>query len=489
MDPSVIVQSQHRIPDIATAVRQWLHGSAGKSRNTNTHTTASGAPSGASTAAELTTTTIATGTGAGAGAGAGAAAGNVAPAGGNSLESALVAAANLGLTPVVQALLEAWEGELDATAKAPLGRALHAAVVAGHAPVCELLLQTGASVDGGEGIAASDTKAVAVRFAQATPLMVAATEGHEDVCRILLAAKACVNAVANTTTAAGPESAIYCAAANGHAHIVTLLLDHGARQGIVGRPDGRTALAEAAAGGHHDVVKVLIAAGARVDERDVTGGTPLMDAAAAGSSRCMRLLIAAGASVHDVNDKGFGPLTCACAAGDVAAVAECLRLDANPNCLDDDGMTPLLAAVCSQVEALGGNKPRAEVNDTLFGSGHGALQRTQYFAMGVRAQCEAAVATIVSSLLKAGAKHAVADRHGTTPLMHAVARGWTSATKVLVDAGADLHDRDEVSETPCRLTLCVRLRICFLLFLPCSASRPLHSGVGHVSAGHCCSHW
>ena len=71
------------------------------------------------------------------------------------------------------------------------------------------------------------------------------------------------------------------AASAGHTDIVRLLIAHGADVNAQSS-SGNTPLMYACAGGHEEVVRVLLEAGAHVEDHNENGHTPLMEAASAG---------------------------------------------------------------------------------------------------------------------------------------------------------------------------------------------------------------
>jgi ankyrin repeat protein len=132
----------------------------------------------------------------------------------------------------------------------------------------------------------------------ATPLSIAAQEGHVEMVRFLLEKGAAIDVRTNyrgapLSTAAfyssptvvkllqekGPVDAVgatplYVAAQEGNVAVVKLLLEKGAA--IEARADdGSTPLATAAQHAHLDVVQLLVEKGATVDTKDNNGATPL----------------------------------------------------------------------------------------------------------------------------------------------------------------------------------------------------------------------
>uniref|UniRef100_A0A914X8U4 Uncharacterized protein n=1 Tax=Plectus sambesii TaxID=2011161 RepID=A0A914X8U4_9BILA len=94
------------------------------------------------------------------------------------------------------------------------------------------------------------------------------------------------------------------AASAGHFDIVKLLLAHGADSNAQSST-GNTPLMYACAGGHEDVVKALLESNADVEIRNENGHCPLMEAASAGHVNIAKYLVNAGASVQSVNAAEF----------------------------------------------------------------------------------------------------------------------------------------------------------------------------------------
>ena len=112
---------------------------------------------------------------------------------------------------------------------------------------------------------------VSVRnFQGATPLLVAAQNGHTDICGLLLARGSDVNQMEPTTK----MTALHCAAF----------------------------------GGHEAVVEALLSWGALVDPRALGGVTPLCIVCQGGHLACLLALLKAGASVSMAKDDGNLPI-------------------------------------------------------------------------------------------------------------------------------------------------------------------------------------
>lgn len=105
------------------------------------------------------------------------------------------------------------------------------------------------------------------------PLHLAATAGHVEVCRALLAHGARVNQRSTHAGACAGCTPLHAAVAGGHAPVVELLLSSGASPDLRDEA-GFTALHTASLAGHHGLVKRLLLAGAH-PEAYVAEHTPL----------------------------------------------------------------------------------------------------------------------------------------------------------------------------------------------------------------------
>ncbi len=160
-----------------------------------------------------------------------------------------------------------------------------------------------------------------------------------------------------------------------------------------------TALHKVAQKGRLDAIRVLLAEGASVHIKDTYGVTPLHDAAFKGHKDAVELLWANGANIDNTTTAGSTPLMDAAGCGHLEVVVFLLSKGANV-ATRANFKTPFL-------EASSG--------------GHTAIMKV---------------------LLEAGAN--VKDRFGswTTPLHNAAVRGDLEATKLLLNAGADVDAQD-----------------------------------------------
>ena len=198
----------------------------------------------------------------------------------------------------------------------------------GHEAVCHLLLQRGAEVNAevGPGFSA---------------LMAAVEMGKTPTVRLLLAAGADPNASrdflppdSRTGAADGRRrpapgargqggrelTCLMVAATAGHADVCRLLAGHGAALEACGLL-GLTALGLAAHGGRLDACQALLNAGADPNARDADGDTPLTLAAGEGRTDVCGLLLDGGADAEATNRAGHSALTLARDRQDVDTLA------------------------------------------------------------------------------------------------------------------------------------------------------------------------
>ena len=226
--------------------------------------------------------------------------------------------------------------------------ALHWAVQADDVNAAAALIKAGAKVT------------VANRLG-VTPLMLAATNGSSRMIDALLRA----GADANESSPEG-ETVLMTASRTGDPKAVALLLEAGAAVNGAESWRGETALMWAAAENHAAVVKILIDHGASRDAPSRAlkfpnvrynlathatlpppqgGFTALMFAARQGALDAARALVDAGANPDLQDPDGTPALTVAIVNGHHDVARLLLEHGANPNVADTAGMTPLYAAV------------------------------------------------------------------------------------------------------------------------------------------------
>lgn len=149
-----------------------------------------------------------------------------------------------------------------------------------------------------------------------TPLMEAASAGHVDIVRLLIAHGADVNAQSTS----GRIECVY-----------TELTSPPYRSKLIPRRClGNTPLMYGCAGGHEEVVRVLLEAGANVEDHNENGHTPLMEAASAGHVPVAKILLEHGAGINThSNEFKESALTLACYKGHLDMVRFLLEAGAD----------------------------------------------------------------------------------------------------------------------------------------------------------------
>ncbi|XP_043274119.1 ankyrin repeat domain-containing protein 50 isoform X3 [Venturia canescens] len=220
----------------------------------------------------------------------------------------------------------AWGGHTQVHSQPTLSSRNHETVRSASKVVVTILLERGAAVDH------QDKDGM-------TPLLVAAFEGHRDVCELLLEYEADVDHCDATG-----RTPLWAAASMGHGSVVALLLFWGCYVDSIDN-EGRTVLSVAAAQGGTDVVKQLLDRGLDEQHRDNSGWTPLHYAAFEGHIDVCEALLEAGAKVDEADNDGKGALMLAAQEGHVSLVERLLDQHAAP--IDQhahDGKTALRLA-------------------------------------------------------------------------------------------------------------------------------------------------
>ncbi|EFI51329.1 ankyrin repeat domain-containing protein [Afipia felis] len=161
---------------------------------------------------------------------------------------------------------------------------------------------------------------------------------------------------------------------------------------------GRTAILIAAKAGRLDIVRQLIAAGADINKQDQIRLNPLLWGCIVGDFDLVKLMVEAGADLERRTRFDGAPIHPAAEKGHVEIVrllAE--ETDVNVNHTNLCGWTPLLEAII-----LNDGGPRQQ--------------------------------EVVRLLLAAGADPAMADQWGTSPVQHALKKGYTELADILAQA-------------------------------------------------------
>lgn len=295
--------------------------------------------------------------------------------------------------------------------------ALHVASAHGHPETVLLLLRRGADIN------ATTDKGI-------TALHLAAKSGNNEVVRLLL--QHGLNH--NLRTPSEAFTALHLAAVSGRTAVLETLIEHHAD--LEARAFyGNTALHCAAREGHVDCVVQLAGAGADIDTRgDPEQETPLMTAAVQDNNIMVQTLLDLGADVDATQRHGRTATLAAAYYGNLEALQALIAGGANLDMMDHKGYTPLRcaidwkhpkAALVLLEQRVRVNTPFAPHNDTAL---HLAV-RHDYLK-------------VVKKLLSKGVDVEACDADGDRPLQWAVQLGKVKMVKCLLRHGAKVRERN-----------------------------------------------
>ena len=260
-----------------------------------------------------------------------------------------------------------------------------------------------------------------------TPLICAANGLHLEICDLLLANNADVNA----KNLQG-YTALYVAASKGDEAlpIIKLLLKSDANSTLGpthGNDDaGATPLFIAADRGSNAIIECLLKNGASVNINSDSGWTMMHAAAARGNKKSVRLFHDAGVPFDTPQNGGLTPLHMASIAGNLITAKALLDLGASVDSLDKNGATPLMHSVANERGTLVKLLLSRGANHTL---GMNGLTLLHYAAMG-------GLDDIVMMLIRAGAPVDVKSDDTHTPTEFAIGKGHKNTVGIL---NAELH--------------------------------------------------
>ncbi|OQD86649.1 hypothetical protein PENANT_c007G01665 [Penicillium antarcticum] len=149
---------------------------------------------------------------------------------------------------------------------------------------------------------------------------------------------------AKTTNHEG-QTPLMAAASYGHENIVRLLIEFGADMDAQAH-DGETALTTAAGRGFERIIRILIASGAKTNSKmGARTKTPLSQAAAFGQDRIVKLLLDCGADINALNNTGHTALGVAALNGNMRVARVLLDRGANVDKSGSTWQSPLLEAI------------------------------------------------------------------------------------------------------------------------------------------------
>ena len=218
-------------------------------------------------------------------------------------------------------------GSIDINMGTPWGTLLSPAAFYGHTAIARELLS----------IPATDVNLA--QWKGATPLFLAAQQGHVDLVRLLLAAHG-INP--NLGMLGQKTTPLIIAAYKGHEEVVKILLTASSVRINLRQADGSTALFAATQANFPGIVEALARRGADVNLTLFDGTLPLCHAAFKGNIEVLkRLLQAPGIQIDDKSGKRVTALFCAAQEGQKEAVELLLAKGADPDMADENRVGPL----------------------------------------------------------------------------------------------------------------------------------------------------
>ncbi|HET9642096.1 MAG TPA: ankyrin repeat domain-containing protein, partial [Burkholderiaceae bacterium] len=271
-----------------------------------------------------------------------------------------------------------------------------------------------------------------------TPLMLAASKGHDAVVRKLQSLGADPRRKNNEG-----YRPFHFAAASGKVDLMDLLSTY--ISGI-DEPtnDGRTALMMASENGHLDAVCKLLEINANPDRVDKLGCTPLNLAARKGHSGIIEKLYPLVTEPDKGDKDGATPLMLAAFQGHYGAVRSLLHLGANPHLKDNWGMTAF-----HQAAATGS----AEIIDLLCAYVADIEETMNDGRSALRVAAENGRLEAVRALLKLNADPNAEGKFELTALHTAAAGGNPAVIEVLHKAGGLLDKQNAMGTTPLMVSL------------------------------------
>ncbi|KAH8145403.1 uncharacterized protein LAJ45_10524 [Morchella importuna] len=279
-------------------------------------------------------------------------------------------------------------------------------------------------------------------------LNVAAKHGCLDLARLALA-----NGNDASATDTHGQTPLHWASTAGHAHIIRLLLEHGAKpRALNSTGTGITPLYCAVKNGHYEAVDTLLSFqyGALVTGagRDETGATILHWAALRNPHiiqrlvQCARLYKDVGFDINIVDGAGETPVHWAARAGQYRTLRALVAAGAKVDVVSGVGKTPL--------HVVFEGTPHEKTVDALLKAGAGINVEgpARETALHMAVKSEACSASVVIYMVEHGAAIAARTDTGETALHLAAVRGSELVAWYLIDNKADIDAMDYRQKTP-----------------------------------------
>ncbi|KAF3128506.1 hypothetical protein TWF594_011559 [Orbilia oligospora] len=269
-------------------------------------------------------------------------------------------------------------------------------------------------------------------LAGATPLLIVAENGEQEIASLLLEGGADPNIRDNEG-----QTPLSLAMDFGHQEIARMLVEHGADPNGTDEA-GENILFSAIRDDDEKMIELLIEKKANLEVKNRSDETPLANAMANRSENIIKLLLEGGAdpNVIDQNDEPI--LFSAIFDEDEGIIGLLIEKKANLEAKNKSGETPLSYAIANQKEDIvkllleRGADPNA--NDE---NGEPIL----FSAISNEEE------DIISLLLKKGASPNSSNSSGQTLLFYAIGSGNESAVKLLLENGADPEVTNDAHQT------------------------------------------
>lgn len=225
----------------------------------------------------------------------------------------------------------------------------------------------------------------------------------------------------------------------------------------VASPDftGRTPVCTAAQSGDIEGMALLCSFGADISCRTRSGKTPLHFLSVRQNCEALRRAVMdLGADVNAASNRGSCPLHWAAGTGLVANCEELIYHGANPQAVDDNGATPLILA-CGGRQGVTREGSVVATVRALLEAGADVAAKTKRGLSSLHFAARTGRADVCRLLLLYGADlHSKTTCSGRSPLFFAVQSDDTSVIAFLVSKGARINDVDLKNRTPLYLAAC-----------------------------------
>jgi ankyrin repeat protein len=331
-----------------------------------------------------------------------------------------------GLTGAILAIA------LLAGAILPNDRALLDAAKRGDVVAVKQALKSGADVNAAQGDGL-------------TALHIAAQEGRLDIAKLLIGAKANVEA----RTKIGGYTPLHLAAASGSADLVKTLLDAGADAKVVTTTTQVTPLHLAAKALNGEAaVKLLADKGVDVNAKDRTGETPLMFAAAAGRTASVKELLA-----HKADASIATPVTDVLQAMVVDRAAQQKLREAAQEIRKEAGATDRGATTAEEQKAIAAERAFLSKDENVKAALKDYKGPESLANKGPSFNTPAGYSSPVEIVHYPQREMLVQKEGGMTALLLAAREGRIDAAQALIEGGANINQVSGDGSTPLVISL------------------------------------